>query len=127
MTRHANTVIAADDPAYENSADEWNAAHATPVVSAAGNHTIVASDAGKCIRVTAAGTVSIGDGVLTVGQEVTILADTTGTVDVGVTGTLVLGTDVKSRDSAFTLAGDQSMATLYCYDVDLFNLSGDLV
>ena len=99
---------------------DWNAAHATPVVAAAGNHTIAATDAGKTIRVTAAGTVTVDN--LAVGDDVTVLAATTGTVTIAAGGAFT----VDSRGGVFTLAGQWAVATIYCDATNHAVVTGDI-
>lgn len=94
----------------------------SPPLDKSTNYSIVAADAGKTLRATAALTFTIAQNTLAVGEFVNLQSATTGTVTVA-QGT---GATLVSRGSAFNLAGQWALATLYCDATNHFVLTGDI-
>ena len=93
----------------------------TGVTDQASNYTILATDAGSYIYVTAAATITIAD-VLAVGETVNIISTTAGAVDFAAGA----GVTLYSKESLVTLTGQYSGASVTKKATGDYFLIGDL-
>ncbi|MCH9717728.1 MAG: hypothetical protein K0U52_11690 [Gammaproteobacteria bacterium] len=93
----------------------------TAVQEKASNYTLLASDAGSYIYVTAAATITIAD-VLAVGETVNIISTTAGAVDFAAGA----GVTLYSKDSLVALTGQYSGASVTKKATGDYYIIGDL-
>ena len=106
---------------YNGSAWVDALASSTAVQEKSTNYTLLASDAGSYIYVTAAATITIAD-VLEVGETVNIISTTAGTVDFAAGA----GVTLYSKDSMVELTGQYSGASVTKKASGAYFIIGDL-
>jgi hypothetical protein len=115
--------LTASDELVKYNGSAWVDAIAvsTTVQEKSSNYTLLASDAGSYIYVTAAATITIDD-VLAVGETVNIISTTAGTVDFAAGA----GVTLYSKDSLVTLTGQYSGASVTKKASGAYFIIGDL-
>lgn len=93
------------------------------IVTVSSSRTLIASDAGKVLRVTADATLTVDDGVFSAGQVVTIRV-----AGSSVTATIADGTATVTQVTGYakTIGTDRAQATLHFVAADAADLTGGL-
>ena len=94
-----------------------------PKLTKSSNHTLVASDAGQCVFVNAAATVTVNDGVFSTGDAVTIVNHHTADITIAQDTGMVLYNSADAATGNRTLAS-RGMATIWFAANDTAYISG---